>query len=209
LEEKLSLAHSHSTVVSTDSGHLIGVSVSSAMWDKMRQFVYLLEHDIFVTQPDLKDKLEYEANFKVEYTMKQIKNLEKLLEKHDMPLAMCHNDLLLGNMIYMRSEKTIKLIDFEYAMTNYIPYDVANHFTEYARTEDSLPDYSKLPSEEFKRQWISEYLRAYKMENEESTLVQEDFEKWVKLCTPASHLFWALWGAVQTARSDKSYDYLA
>lgn len=208
LEEKVSLAHSHSTVVSTDSGHLIGISISSTMWDKMRQFVNLLEHDIFVTQPDLKDKLEYEANFKVEYAMKQIKHLERLLEKQDMPLAMCHNDLLLGNMIYMRSEQTIKFIDYEYAMTNYIPYDVANHFNEFGRTEDGLPDYSKMPSEAFKKQWIGEYLRAYKTANEESSLKQEDFEKWVKLCSPASHLFWSLWGAVQTARSDKSFDYL-
>ena len=47
-------------------------------------------------------------------------------------LVFCHNDLLLGNILYDEIEHSIEFIDFEYAGANYQSYDIANHFCEFA-----------------------------------------------------------------------------
>lgn len=58
--------------------------------------------------------------------------MECELSKLANPIVFCHNDLLLGNILYNESKKTINFIDFEYAAPNYQAYDIANHFCEFA-----------------------------------------------------------------------------
>lgn len=58
--------------------------------------------------------------------------MEDELTQLDSPIVFCHNDLLLGNILYDRSKKTVNFIDFEYAGPNYQAYDIANHFCEFA-----------------------------------------------------------------------------
>lgn len=50
------------------------------------------------------------------------------------PVTLCHNDLLLGNIIWHQGSSSVHFIDFEYAAANYQPFDVANHFCEFAGT---------------------------------------------------------------------------
>lgn len=61
-----------------------------------------------------------------------IEEMEKILKSQDMPITFCHNDLLLGNIIYNSKTSKVSFIDFEYAMLNYPAFDVANHFNEFA-----------------------------------------------------------------------------
>jgi len=58
--------------------------------------------------------------------------MKRLLEGEGIPIAFCHNDLLLGNIIYNNKTSKVSFIDFEYAMPNYVAFDVANHFNEFA-----------------------------------------------------------------------------
>lgn len=61
-----------------------------------------------------------------------IKEMENILKSQNMPITFCHNDLLLGNIIYDPNTSKVSFIDFEYAMPNYPAFDVANHFNEFA-----------------------------------------------------------------------------
>lgn len=48
------------------------------------------------------------------------------------PSVFCHNDLLLGNVIYTEALNKVTFIDYEYAEYNYQGFDIGNHFTEFA-----------------------------------------------------------------------------
>jgi ethanolamine kinase len=50
----------------------------------------------------------------------------------DAAVAFCHNDILAANVLYNEETKAIRLIDFEYGGINYVGFDIANHFNEYA-----------------------------------------------------------------------------
>jgi ethanolamine kinase len=58
--------------------------------------------------------------------------LYKHLECLENRMVFCHNDLLLGNVIYTESENKVTFIDFEYAALNFQAFDIGNHFAEYA-----------------------------------------------------------------------------
>ena len=50
----------------------------------------------------------------------------------DSPVVLCHNDLLLTNILFNEKENKVTFIDFEYASQNYQAFDIANHFAEFA-----------------------------------------------------------------------------
>jgi Predicted choline kinase involved in LPS biosynthesis len=58
--------------------------------------------------------------------------IETALSKTKSPVVFCHNDLLLGNIIYDETEDKVTFIDYEYAGVNYQAFDIANHFDEFA-----------------------------------------------------------------------------
>lgn len=58
--------------------------------------------------------------------------LYKQLETLNSPIVFCHNDLLLGNVVYEKSTDRITFIDYEYAGQNFQAFDIGNHFTEFA-----------------------------------------------------------------------------
>jgi ethanolamine kinase len=147
--------------------------------------------------------------------------MENILKPLGMPITFCHNDILLGNIIYNKKSLKVSFIDFEYAMPNYPAFDVANHFNEFAGEYFYLfynfhvfnafflgidnPDFSMCPDRLFKSQWITEYLKHFKVEG--ANFSQEAFENWVELCQPMSHLFWALWAIVQAQNSTIDFDF--
>lgn len=47
-------------------------------------------------------------------------------------LVLCHNDLLVYNVLYDEDSDQVNFIDYEYTGVNYQLFDVANHFNEYA-----------------------------------------------------------------------------
>ncbi len=48
------------------------------------------------------------------------------------------------------------LIDFEYAGPNYLAFEIANHFCEFAGVHDI--DFSLYPTEDVQKLWITAYL---------------------------------------------------
>ncbi|GMH48960.1 hypothetical protein TrRE_jg2582 [Triparma retinervis] len=127
-------------------------------------------------------------------------------------IAFCHNDLLAAN-IMRNKDKAIKLIDFEYGGMNYICFDIANHFNEFAGgTDDSKPDYSLLPDIGQKTKFINTYVDAkvapdcVKVEREEmvQTLLGQ-----VGVFEELNHCYWGLWGVNQgNSEGTGEFDYL-
>ena len=66
----------------------------------------------------------------------ELKKAAKLLAAQTTPLVVCHNDLLLNNFLYEADEDKIHIIDYEYLAPNPAAFDIANHFNEYAGTEN-------------------------------------------------------------------------
>lgn len=68
--------------------------------------------------------------------IRQLKEEFSELYKHlvalNSPVVFCHNDLLLGNVIYEKASDRITFIDYEYAGHNFQAFDIGNHFTEFA-----------------------------------------------------------------------------
>jgi thiamine kinase-like enzyme len=73
------------------------------------------------------------------------------------PLAFCHNDLNAENVMLNPDSGKIYLIDFEYGGMNYLAFDIANHFNEYAGVREN-PDYSNFPSDSKMKSFIATYI---------------------------------------------------
>ena len=61
---------------------------------------------------------------------KELEWLTGHLKNFKSPIVMCHNDLLLDNIVYDEEANAVHFIDFEYAGPNFAAYDIANHFNE-------------------------------------------------------------------------------
>lgn len=134
-----------------------------------------------------------------------ISELESVFAAYpDIPVTFCHNDLLPNNIVYDDKRQKITFIDIEYAMYNYAPFDVANHFLEFAGVENI--DYSKYPDKSFRHNWLKEYFKVVNL-NGDDRISLEDFDFWVQLCVPISHLLWGLWGISQAKHSSIEFDY--
>lgn len=115
----------------------------------------------------------------------------------------CHNDLLLGNVIYTKEKNFVTFIDYEYAAFNYQAFDIANHFLEFAGLENV--DYTKFPEEPLQKDWIRIYLEEFQNEFTENDVNKlfVQVNKFVLL----SHLFWGLWALIQTEHSYINFDF--
>ncbi|KAA0194357.1 hypothetical protein HAZT_HAZT005039 [Hyalella azteca] len=159
---------------------------------------------------DLLPELHTEVCFKSAvlegYTKENIKNevaeVERAVRGLNCPVTFCHNDTLLANVIWNKEERRVHFIDFEYAAPNFQPFDIANHFCEYAGVDEV--DYSRYPSEEYQTLWISQYLSRLKKPS------QRPLAWWlaaVKALALASHLFWGTWALVQAHHSSIQFDF--
>lgn len=68
----------------------------------------------------------------VQELRQEFNDLYQQLKVLGSPTVFCHNDLLLGNVIYTEAENRVTFIDYEYASCNYQAFDIGNHFSEYA-----------------------------------------------------------------------------
>lgn len=147
----------------------------------------------------------FEKNFPKDLEA-EIKRIESLIVKLKEPIAFCHNDLLVHNIVYNEEKKSIEFIDYEYAFPNYALYDIANHFCEYAGVEGT-PDYSKCMSKDEKWLFINDYLRFGKEKEHCDTRIASMFKN-LPLFEAAAHLFWSVWAIVQAQNSKIDFDYL-
>ena len=124
-------------------------------------------------------------------------------------VAFCHNDLLAANILVSADSTEIQLIDFEYGGLNFIAFDIANHFNEYAGgTDDGIPRYSQFPNENMQKVFIESYLRAV-AEIEPTELDVRKLGLEVQAFVLVNHLYWGLWAINQASvEGCRSFDYL-
>lgn len=144
-----------------------------------------------------------------EVLLQERDRLQTVLESMDCPIVLAHNDLLLKNIIYNKDEGRVTFIDHEYGMYNYQPYDIGNHFAEYAGIDEV--DYSRYPDKAYQLKWLRRYLLYWNKEHGKGEVTDEDVEKLyvqVNKCTLAAHFFWGIWGLIQAKHSLIDFDYL-
>lgn len=144
--------------------------------------------------------------------------------KAHVPVVICHNDLLSGNVMVYRDDagedKKIaalpRLIDFEYCRRDFALYDIANHWHEWAGYDN---DFTKYPNKETQ----TKFLKAYFNELAKATNNNTFPEEVEALCSDAAIerariitnflflaavLTWSIWSMVQHAYSEIEFDYL-
>lgn len=128
------------------------------------------------------------------------------------PILFCHNDLLLGNVIYTEESNKVTFIDYEYAEPNHQAFDIGNHFSEFPGIGSDLEsaiDYTKYPSKEFQLEWLRVYLQEFQ---DSSNISDEDIEvlyKQVNKFALASHFLWTCWSLIQAEHSTINFDFIA
>ncbi|XP_065344692.1 ethanolamine kinase [Cloeon dipterum] len=173
-------------------------------WSKTKQFLQLAP-DVFSDPAKQKIFEELKIPSKSDLS-KEFASLEENLKQLNSPVVFCHNDLLLGNVVYNEKRNSVTFIDYEYAAYNHQAFDIGNHFNEFAGV--STVDYSLYPDEDFQRAWIRVYLSEYK---EGADVSDDEVQKLLVLVNKfalASHFLWATWALVQAEHSTIDFDYL-
>lgn len=135
--------------------------------------------------------------------------LQESVVPKDTKTAFCHNDVLAANVMVSPDLKDIQLIDFEYGGSNYVAFDIANHFNEYAGgTDHGVPDYELFPTEDKQREFVTEYLKTVKggePTDEEIDALHGE----VRAFLLVNNLYWGLWAVNQGAvEGCDDFDYL-
>jgi ethanolamine kinase len=145
----------------------------------------------------------------IEKLKAEFDELYSALVKAKSPVLFCHNDLLLGNVIYTESQEKVTFIDYEYAEPNFQAFDIGNHFSEFPGISgDAGIDYTKYPSREFQLQWLRVYLEEF---NQRSDISDEDVETLYVQTNKfalASHFLWTCWALIQAEHSTIDFDFL-
>lgn len=151
-------------------------------------------------------------------TIGSVKVLHQELERLKMELSacqsqliFCHNDTVHRNLIYNSDDDSVSLIDFEYSGPNFLPFDIGNHFCEFAGLDDI--NYDLYPDEDLQKVWIRMYLEeAALLRGEDArsvtdTAIHTLYREANKFAL-ASHLIWCTWGLLESHYSDLDYDYI-
>lgn len=132
----------------------------------------------------------------------------KILSKSDLQIGFCHNDLLLGNIIHNPAKKSISVIDYEYGNTNYLSFDLGNHFDEYAGIE--TVDFSRYPDEVYQKCWLRIYLDEVHVQKGLGPVSDGQVDqlfKEVNFFSLCGHFWWGTWAIFQTLNSDVDFDF--
>ncbi len=140
-------------------------------------------------------------------------NWVKTIIPDESKVGFSHNDLFPANIMKNKLNGAIDLIDFEYGGVNFIAFDIANHFNEWAGGAENAAgeaDYSLFPSKGQQRDFISSYLRAATalevVDDDEIELLMDQ----VRVFLLVNLLYWGLWGINQAAvEGTEEFDYLA
>jgi len=89
---------------------------------------------------------------------REIATLRHRAERRKCTVAFAHNDVHALNMIVEEKKDAFSLIDYEYAAHNYVGYELANHFNEYAGFGPIR--WELLPTRERQETFIRDYLRS-------------------------------------------------
>lgn len=161
------------------------------------------------------DNLELSGRFSMEAEW-LLSVLESLWGQ--LPETACHNDLLGGNIMRWAGTRKapgiaeIRFLDFEYMQRNYVYFDIANHFCEWAGFEC---DWSRFPTDAQVRQFVYVYRSAFRVLRGKaiSDIVCEGAQanrvvQIIKFFTLISHVCWSLWAVIQAAHSKIEFAYM-
>ncbi|XP_061434951.1 ethanolamine kinase 1-like, partial [Lethenteron reissneri] len=142
---------------------------------------------------------------------REMLGLQETLAGLGSPVVLCHNDLLVKNIIYNAEKGTVRFIDYEYASYNYQAYDIGNHFNEFAGVSDV--DYSLYPDKDLQLRWLRAYLEAYEelTKNPSRSVGDADVHRLyvhVSKFSLVSHYFWGLWSLIQAKYSTIDFDFV-
>ncbi|XP_061166871.1 ethanolamine kinase 1-like [Saccostrea echinata] len=182
-------------------------SKKCALFDKLKEWLKLIPESFSNREMNekFKKKIPPKENLEAE-----LLELEQCIESLGYPTVFSHNDLLLKNIIYNKEEGKVTFIDQEYGMYNYQPFDIGNHFCEYAGIGE-VTDYSLYPDKEYQLSWIREYLEQWSRLTSGPKVTDTDVRKMycgVNKCALAAHFFWGVWGIIQAKFSAIDFDYL-
>jgi thiamine kinase-like enzyme len=141
----------------------------------------------------------------------EIKRQKAFCKSVASPLVLCHNDLHQGNIMLRASDRSIILVDFEYASLSPRGFDIANHFCEWAadyqkEVPDDLDYEDCFPNKEQQMNFILAYCSEATqvgISTDPDTLYNE-----VQAYIPISHLLWGHWGIIQACKSYIAFDYM-
>ncbi|CAG8652763.1 1994_t:CDS:2 [Acaulospora morrowiae] len=146
----------------------------------------------------------------------EIPRLKSILSKVNSPIVFAHNDTQYGNILRLADESNqLVVVDFEYAGYNYRGFDIGNHFCEwsydYNGPEPHVFHRDWFPTEDKQYNFLSAYLEAQDQElglvttRDQLTLQRMRVE--CNAFSLASHVLWGVWGIIQAAQSEISFDY--
>ncbi|CAD5219997.1 unnamed protein product [Bursaphelenchus xylophilus] len=120
-------------------------------------------------------------------------------------IVLCHNDLLIYNVLYDEKSDSVNFIDYEYTGANYQLFDIANHFNEYAGVENI--NYDLCPTDEQKYNFVQHYLQSYLGREVDGAEIEKVLAD-IPTFEAASHLLWSVWALVQAQDSEIDFDYI-
>lgn len=151
-----------------------------------------------------------------------VSELRALISGSNRPEGFCHNDALCGNILRHRATGEIRLIDFEYGSVNYLAFDVANHFCEWAggtleaKTDapgyNGVCDHARFPNAKQQENFLREYLSALGQSTAPERM--KEMMRGVEDFVAVVHLYWGLWAVGQAINQaaegggDDGFDYM-
>jgi len=150
----------------------------------------------------------YTTKSMLERCHEELKSCE-LKSRYNKELCFCHNDLVIANVIFNRKADSIHFIDFEYGGWNYPAWEIGNHFNEYVGL-DALDYTNNFPSEQHRRQFLSNYLAARDRLTSGPKFTADDLDDMfhdVSILALQSHLQWVIWAFLQDESSSIDFDY--
>ncbi|KAL4613493.1 ethanolamine kinase 1-like [Arapaima gigas] len=186
-----------------------GTSARPVLWKKVSEMLCLVQDAYRDSSPCRRSRLA-SAVPHFDVVEREIEALKKHLSTVKSQIVLCHNDLLIKNIVYNQAEGCVRFIDYEFADFNYQAYDIGNHFNEFAGVNDV--DYSLYPSQELQTDWLTTYLQSYKQRLGLEPVVsnKELQELYVQVCkfSLVAHFTWGLWALFQARHSTINFDFL-
>ena len=137
---------------------------------------------------------------------KYLKELNQFISHMQLETKLCHNDFQQLNVLVDSSNK-FYVIDFEYASLNYIYYDIANYFAEFALDNTELKYNNKsYPNKEKRLEFYKQYFTDADV-HARPTDYYEQFDELVLHFSPLVEYNWFIWALIKYT-STESIDYI-